>query len=99
VWVVANFKESQLARLRVGETVEVRVDAVAGRVFAGTVDSFSPGTGAEFSLLPPDNSTGNFTKVVQRLPVKIRFAAGSLGEAAARLSPGLSAYVKVGTRA
>lgn len=99
VWVVANFKESQLARLRIGEKVEVRVDAMAGRVFQGTVDSFSPGTGAEFSLLPPDNSTGNFTKVVQRLPVKIRFAAGSLGEAAARLAPGLSAYVKVGTRA
>jgi membrane fusion protein (multidrug efflux system) len=98
VWVVANFKESQLTHLRVGEKVAVKVDAVAGRVFPGTVESFSPGTGAKFSLLPPDNSTGNFTKVVQRVPVKIVFAANSLGAAATRLSPGLSVVVQVATR-
>jgi membrane fusion protein (multidrug efflux system) len=98
VWVVANFKESQLAHLRVGEKVAVTVDAVEGRTFAGTVESFSPGTGAKFSLLPPDNSTGNFTKVVQRVPVKIVFSPESLGSAASRLSPGLSAIVKVGIR-
>ncbi len=98
VWVVANFKESQLARLRAGQPVEVRVDAVEGRVFEGTVESFSPGTGAKFSLLPPDNATGNFTKVVQRVPVKILFSASTLGSAAARLTPGLSALVKISLR-
>jgi membrane fusion protein (multidrug efflux system) len=98
VWVVANFKEGQLAHLRAGEKVEVRVDAVDGRVFRGVVESFSPGTGAKFSLLPPDNSTGNFTKVVQRVPVKIVFSPDSLGADAPRLSPGLSAIVKVGVR-
>jgi membrane fusion protein (multidrug efflux system) len=95
VWVVANFKESQLARLRAGQTVQIKVDAVEGQVFQGTVESFSPGTGAKFSLLPPDNATGNFTKVVQRVPVKILFSATTLGTAAARLTPGLSAIVKV----
>jgi membrane fusion protein (multidrug efflux system) len=98
VWVVANFKENQLAHLRAGAPVEVRVDALPGRVFRGVVDSFSPGTGAKFSLLPPDNATGNFTKVVQRVPVKITFAAGSLGADAARLAPGLSAGVRVSVR-
>jgi membrane fusion protein (multidrug efflux system) len=96
VWVVANFKENQLAHLRPGEKVNVRVDAVDGQVFPGVVDSFSPGTGAQFSLLPPDNATGNFTKIVQRVPVKIRFAGEAL--AASRLSPGLSAVVKVTVR-
>ena len=98
VWVVANFKESQLAQLRAGEKVRVTVDAIAGREFEGMVESFSPGTGAKFSLLPPDNSTGNFTKIVQRVPVKIVFASASLGADAARLSPGLSANVKVSVR-
>jgi len=76
----------------------VKVDAVEGRIFQGVVDSFSPGTGAEFSLLPPDNSTGNFTKIVQRVPVKILFANESLAASAARLSPGLSAIVRVSVR-
>jgi len=98
VWVVANFKENQLAHLRPGEKVNVKVDALDGQVFPGVVDSFSPGTGAEFSLLPPDNATGNFTKIVQRLPVKIRFTSASLASSASRLSPGLSAVVKVTVR-
>jgi membrane fusion protein (multidrug efflux system) len=72
-WVVANFKESQLRHLRVGEKVDVEIDAIEGRTFHGTLESFSPGTGAKFSLLPPDNSSGNFTKIVQRVPVKIVF--------------------------
>ena len=76
----------------------MRIDAVADRVFHGTVDSFSPGTGARFSLLPPDNATGNFTKVVQRVPVKIRLTPDSLGADAPRLAPGLSATVRVATR-
>ncbi len=98
VWVVANFKESQLARLQPGERAEVKVDAVDGRVFDGVVESFSPGTGAEFSLLPADNATGNFTKVVQRVPVKIMLSDKSLEGLAARLSPGLSAIVRVSVR-
>ncbi len=98
VWVVANFKENQLAHLRVGEKVEVQLDALPGHVFQGVVESFSPGTGAKFSLLPPDNATGNFTKVVQRVPVKIVFTAGSVGPMAARLVPGLSADVTVSIR-
>jgi membrane fusion protein (multidrug efflux system) len=98
LWVVANFKEGQLGALRAGQKVEIRIDALDDRGFAGVVDSFSPGTGARFALLPPDNSTGNFTKVVQRVPVKIRFDAGSTDAVAARLSPGLSAIVRVAVR-
>jgi membrane fusion protein (multidrug efflux system) len=98
VWVVANFKENQLAHLRPGEKVNVKVDALDGQSFSGVVDSFSPGTGAQFSLLPPDNATGNFTKIVQRVPVKIRFSGESLAASASRLSPGLSAVVKVSVR-
>ncbi len=71
VWVVANFKETQLRKMRVGQTAEFTVDAYPKKVFRGRVDSFSAATGAKFSLLPPDNATGNFTKVVQRVPVKI----------------------------
>jgi membrane fusion protein (multidrug efflux system) len=98
VWVVANFKESQLKHLRVGQKVEVEVDAIEGRTLRGTLESFSPGTGAKFSLLPPDNSSGNFTKIVQRVPVKIVFDPASLGDAATRLAPGLSTLVKVNVR-
>jgi membrane fusion protein (multidrug efflux system) len=72
VWVVANFKETQLARLKPGMRAEVVVDTFSDRVFTGVVDSISAGTGARFSLLPPENATGNWVKVVQRVPVKIR---------------------------
>ena len=95
VWVIANFKEGQIAHLRAGEKARVRIDAIDGRTFEGVVESFSPGTGAEFSLLPPDNATGNFTKIVQRVPVKIVLAEASLDGAGGRLYPGLSANVKV----
>jgi membrane fusion protein (multidrug efflux system) len=71
VWVVANFKETQLRKMRVGQKAEFTVDAYPKKEFRGRVDSFSAATGAKFSLLPPDNATGNFTKVVQRIPVKI----------------------------
>ena len=71
VWVVANYKETQLRRMRVGERVTFEVDAYPKHVFHGRVESLSAATGAKFSLLPPDNATGNFTKVVQRVPVKI----------------------------
>jgi len=70
-WVIANFKETQVGKMAVGQPVKVRVDAYPGRLFKGHIDSFQPGTGAVFSLLPPENATGNFVKVVQRVPVKI----------------------------
>ena len=70
-WVVANFKETQIKKMTVGQPVEIRVDAYPGKVFKGHVDSLQPGTGSVFSLLPPENATGNFVKVVQRVPVKI----------------------------
>ncbi|HEU4751560.1 MAG TPA: HlyD family secretion protein, partial [Armatimonadota bacterium] len=75
-YVTANFKETQLKGMRIGSEAEVKVDAYPGRVFHGHVESFSPGTGAVFSLLPPENATGNFTKVVQRVPVRIVIDAG-----------------------
>jgi len=71
--VVANFKETQLAKIRPGQPVEIRVDAYPGLVLHGHVDSIQAGTGARFSLLPPENATGNYVKVVQRVPVKIVF--------------------------
>ena len=71
VWVIANYKETQMTRVRVGQPVRVTVDTFPGVVLHGHVDSWSPASGAQFSLLPPDNATGNFTKVVQRIPVKI----------------------------
>jgi membrane fusion protein (multidrug efflux system) len=73
VWVVANFKESQLAKMRIGQPTTVEIDALGGRSFAAHVDSIQAGSGASFSLLPPENATGNFVKVVQRVPVKIVF--------------------------
>jgi len=71
VWVIANYKETQMTRVRIGQPARVTVDAFPGAVLHGHVDSWSPASGAQFSLLPPDNATGNFTKVVQRIPVKI----------------------------
>jgi membrane fusion protein (multidrug efflux system) len=98
VWAVANFKETQLARIKVGQEVQVSVDALPGRVLLGRVDSFAPASGAEFALLPPDNATGNFTKVVQRVPVKIVLDPESIQGVEDRLSPGLSAVVDVRVR-
>jgi membrane fusion protein, multidrug efflux system len=73
VWVVANFKETQLKKMKVGQSVSVRVDAIPGRDFKAHVESLQVGTGSRFTLLPPENATGNFVKVVQRVPVKIVF--------------------------
>jgi membrane fusion protein (multidrug efflux system) len=97
VWVVANFKETQLARLRPGMTASVHVDGAPGKAFTGTVDSISAGTGARFSLLPPENATGNWVKVVQRVPVKIRLEARELGNPLA-LRAGMSAAVTIRVR-
>src|SRR5215467_12307457 len=97
VWVLANFKETQLARIRPGMTAEVRVDTFTDRVFRGKVDSLSAGTGARFSLLPPENATGNWVKVVQRLPVKIRLDPGQFSNPHT-LRAGMSAVVTVRLR-
>ncbi len=96
VYLVANFKETQIGRMRRGQPVEIRVDALGGKTLKGTVDSFAPGTGAQFALLPPENATGNFTKIVQRVPVRIRIQATP--EVRTVLVPGLSATAKVDTR-
>ncbi len=96
-WVVANFKETEMHHIRSGEKVEVSVDALPGRTFSGSVESKSAATGSTFTLLPPDNSTGNFTKVVQRVPVRIALDALS-GAEIDELQAGLSAYVKVRVR-
>jgi membrane fusion protein (multidrug efflux system) len=98
VWVTANFKETQLARMKPGQRVEIRLDAFPGRVFTGKIDSLSPATGAQFALLPPDNATGNFTKIVQRVPVKIVFEQQDLGDCEGRIVPGMSAVVEVNVR-
>ncbi|WCT74067.1 HlyD family secretion protein [Sphingomonas naphthae] len=95
IYVIANFKETQLALMRVGQPATIRVDALDGTELPGRVASLSPGTGAQFSLLPPENATGNFTKIVQRVPVRIAIEASP---AARRLLvPGLSVTVTVDT--
>jgi len=96
VWVTANFKETQLADMSVGQPVDVHVDAYGGAVAQGEVESLSGATGARFALLPPDNATGNFTKVVQRVPVRIKIVHG-LGPARP-LRPGMSVTASVRTK-
>lgn len=92
VWVVANFKETQLEQIRPGQSVRISVDGYPNAALQGVVDSFAPGSGSAFSLLPADNATGNFVRVVQRVPVKIRFTGNPLP---GRLVPGLSARVEI----
>ncbi|TCL70117.1 membrane fusion protein (multidrug efflux system) [Hydrogenispora ethanolica] len=92
VWVTANFEETKLARLRVGEPVAIAVDAYPGARFQGRVQEIGANTAAQFSLIPPNNASGNFTKITQRIPVKITFASLS---AAQPLLPGMSVEVKV----
>jgi membrane fusion protein (multidrug efflux system) len=94
VWVVANFKETQLTRIRPGQPVEVKIDSFPGAVFTGTVNSISAGTGSRFSLLPPENATGNWVKVVQRVPVKILLDKKGVGNPQP-LRAGMSAVVTV----
>jgi membrane fusion protein (multidrug efflux system) len=96
VYVVANFKETQLTHVRNGQPVEVRIDSFHGARLKGHVDSLSPASGLEFALLPPDNATGNFTKIVQRVPVKIVLDDHSLN---GLLRPGMSAEPTIDTKA
>ncbi len=94
-WVQANFKETQVTNVRVGDAAEIRVDQFPGQVFQGKVIEIAPASGSQFALLPPDNATGNFTKVVQRIPVKIELDDANQ---ASKLSPGLSVTAIVRTR-
>jgi membrane fusion protein (multidrug efflux system) len=96
VWVTANLKETDMADITVGDSARFTVDAYPGRRFTGHVESLSPATGARFALLPPDNATGNFTKVVQRVPVRIAVDAGT--DPAHPLLPGMSVVVTITTR-
>jgi membrane fusion protein (multidrug efflux system) len=95
VWVVANYKETQVGQMVPGQEVAIRVDEIPGHTFTGRVDSLSPGSGSTFALLPPQNATGNFTKIVQRVPVKIRFDLASVRGFETRLVPGLSVETDV----
>jgi membrane fusion protein (multidrug efflux system) len=97
-WVVANFKETQLAKMRAGQRVEVEIDTFPKHKFYGRVDSLAPGSGNEFALLPPDNATGNFTKIVQRIPVKVVLDDESVRGYENLLSPGMSSVVTVTTQ-
>lgn len=94
-WIAANFRETQLTNIKVGDLAEIRVDVYPGQVFEGRVLEIAPASGSQFALLPPDNATGNFTKVVQRVPVKIALDDSTL---TSKLRPGLSAVVAVRTR-
>lgn len=98
VWVTANFKETQLAHLKPGQPARVKIDSLPGRTFTAHIESLAPASGAQFALLPPDNATGNFTKIVQRIPVKVTLDAQSLLACATRLGPGMSAVVEVKLR-
>jgi membrane fusion protein (multidrug efflux system) len=93
VWVLANYKETQLTHVAIGQRAEIRVDTFPGIVITAMVDSIAPASGSQFSLLPPDNATGNFTKVVQRIPVKLRIAPDN--PLAGKLRPGMSVIATI----
>lgn len=93
VWVIANFKETQIAGMEIGQPVDVRIDALDRRTLKGRVERFSPATGSEFAVIKPDNATGNFVKIAQRVGVRIAFAEGQ--DLVERLTPGMSAVVRI----
>jgi membrane fusion protein (multidrug efflux system) len=95
VYLLANFKETQIGRMKVGQAATVKIDAFGNRKIDAVIDSFAPGTGAQFALLPPENATGNFTKIVQRVPVRFRLRPPA--DLRDRILPGLSATVAVDT--
>jgi membrane fusion protein, multidrug efflux system len=96
IYLIANFKETQTGQMEEGMQARFTIDALGDHVFRGRIDSFAPGTGSQFALLPPENATGNFTKIVQRVPVKITLDSGD--PMIARLRPGLSAEATIDTR-
>jgi membrane fusion protein, multidrug efflux system len=95
VWILANFKEMQLERIQIGQTVDIKIDAMPHHKFSGRVDSFQPGSGSNFALLPPDNATGNFIKIVQRVPVKILFDSNGITDVREKIVPGLSTEASI----
>ena len=97
VWVVANMKETQMRDVRVGQPVELSIDALGRETLRGRVERISPATGSEFSVIRPDNATGNFTKVAQRIPVRVRIEPNQ--PLAERLSPGMSVVARIDTAA
>ncbi len=98
IWVTANFKETQVGKMVPGQKAEIKIDSFPGQLFTGLVDSISPASGAKFSMLPPDNATGNFTKVVQRMSVKIHFDPASIAAIKNKIAPGMSCVVTVFTK-
>lgn len=94
-WVVANFKETQLSKMRTGQTVDIKIDSIPDHIFEGKISSFAPASGASFSVLPSDNASGNFTKIVQRVPVKIVLSSESIIGYEDRIAPGMSAVATV----
>lgn len=94
-WITANFKETQVRHMRVGDRAKISIDSIGEKEFEGVIESFSPATGSTFALIPPDNATGNFTKIVQRLPVRVRLTPESIKGFEERILPGLSSDVKV----
>ncbi|ASZ12121.1 HlyD family secretion protein [Chitinophaga pendula] len=92
-WIVANFKETQIAKFQVGQQAKIVLDAFPGEHFSGVIESFSPTTGSRYSLLPPDNATGNFVKVIQRIPVRIKLTES--GDRLSKLSAGMNANVSI----
>lgn len=97
-WITANFKETQVGRMKPGQDVEIKIDSFGGRLFKGKIESIAPASGAKYALLPPENATGNFTKVVQRIPVKIDFDQQSTADYLSRIAPGMSTDVTVDLR-
>src|ERR1700754_1683362 len=96
VYIDANYKETQLGRLKPGQPVSITVDGVSGRTITGIVDSLAPASGSIFTLLPPDNATGNFTKIVQRVPIRIRVPFSVARENLLR--PGMSVITTINTK-
>jgi membrane fusion protein (multidrug efflux system) len=95
MWIIANYKETQTSRMKVGDEVAITVDAVPDTKFKGTIESISKATGAQYSVIQQDNATGNFVKVEQRVPVKIRFSADNDTAQMHRLRAGLNVECKV----
>lgn len=97
-WIVANFKETQMADIRIGQTAEIRIDAIPGQVFGGTVSAISSATGSKYSMIPTDNSAGNFVKIQQRVPVRIDFSDSLPAALSRRMAAGMMCEVEIDTK-
>lgn len=94
-WVIANFKETQMAHIRIGQKAEIHIDAIPGQIFSGTISAISSATGSKYSMIPTDNSAGNFVKIQQRIPVRIDFADSISSELNRRMAAGMMCEIKV----